>query len=366
MKILNVTPYNISNYGAMLQAWALRYVLEGMGHQVVYLHYPRIWPGRFKGLRLLQSRSIGSLRSKLAINKQLDMVEKEIGGWEETMPYCSIESLIKDPPLADCYLVGSDQVFGVDRLVRFEKSCHAVLAFGSADVPRIAYAASFGRPVWSNEEIKRARWAISYLKCFRAIGLREMSGIGILKEWAGIDGVWTPDPTLLLDAEDYRRQFDIRVLSKSRPRVVTYMLGFLTAQQRVHLYKEACSSVATYLNGSVDFVELKPMQSLSYWLTEIANADYVITNSFHGICFSLIFNRPFLPLGFDGEEAWRNARAYDYLEHVGISDRYRTANEYATVESALIQDLKWSEINVCLQNFRRVGRDFLASSLCDV
>lgn len=363
MKILNVTPYCISNYGAMLQAWALRQTLEGVGHEVVYLNYKKIWPGKF-GLRgMLHSKSIASLRSKIAINRQMDVVREEVGGWNETRPYWSDADLLRNPPVADCYLVGSDQVFGVDKMERIATGRHALLAFGDENVLRVAYAASFGRPSWSDSEVSQSKWAVPFLRRFKAMGLREESGVDILRKWSGVDGSWTPDPTLLLSVEDYWRQFKIEKWRKSRPMVFSYMLGFCGSTARKYLYEEALSNVKRHLGGDVEFVESMSARSISYWLSNIANADCVVTNSFHGICFSILFNRPFLPLGFEGENAWRNARALDILMHCGLSDRFVIAGEEVRIPDVVGRSWDWERINRVLREFKKTGREFLSSAL---
>lgn len=364
MKVLSVTPYCISNYGAMLQAWALRHVLEKMGHAVQYLKYPYFWPGHFGWSRLLRSRSLGALRSKLAINRQMETVCKEVGGWHETRPYRNPEELAADPPTADCYLVGSDQVFHLNLLKGVSESRHALLNFGADSVRRVAYAASFGCPVWTDEVIASHQWAVPLLKRFAAIGLRETTGVALLRKWTGLSGSWTPDPTLLLDAEDYCRQFKVDCAPKTgRKRVVSYMLGFTNEPQRKLLHDHCCQRVAAHLGGAVDFIAMQPHQSLGCWLNSIANADYVITNSFHGICFSLIFNRPFLPLGFDGAEAWRNERARDILAHVGLLDRYLTCENQSEVDVVLSRSFDWEALNARRREFSKIGRQFLSEAL---
>lgn len=366
MRILNVTPYCISNYGAILQAWALRRVLEELGHEVCYLKYPRVWPGIY-GLRgLVRSRSWSSVRSKLATNRQMAIVRQEVGEWSETRAYWSSAGLRAEPPEADCYLVGSDQVFQLDFLKDIASACHVLLNFGSDYVGRVAYAASFGRPCWTAEMIARHQWAVPLLKRFSAIGLRETSGVETLRRWAGIEGVWTPDPTLLLDSADYRKAFTVGHLKKTRPCVVSYMLGFLGTPQRRAFYAECCRRVTMRLGGDVERVEMAPQRSLSYWLTTLANADYIITNSFHGICFSLLFNRPFLPLGFEGSDAWRNERARNILEHMGLLDRFLTVEDLSGIDSVLSRPFDWASLEALRCDFATVGRTFLRDALCEV
>ena len=362
MRILSVTPYCISNYGAMLQAWALRSVLEKMGHSVQYLQYPYFWVRHFGWSRLLRSRSLAALRSKLATNRQMEIVRQEVGGWNETRPYRNPEELAADPPTADCYLVGSDQVFHLNFLKGVSESRHALLNFGADSVRRVAYATSFGCPVWTDEVIANHQWGVPLLKRFSSIGLRETTGVELLRKWSGIQGAWTPDPTLLLDANAYCRQFKVERVQKARRRIVSYMLGFTNEPHRKSLHDHCCRRVAAHLDGAVDFVEIQPRQSLGYWLNNIANADYVITNSFHGICFSLIFNRPFLPLGFDGAEAWRNERACDILAHVGLLDRYLTVQNQSKVDAVLSRPFDWESLNVSRRDFAKIGRQFLSEA----
>lgn len=363
MRILSVTPYCISNYGAMLQAWALRSVLEKMGHSVQYLQYPYFWVRHFGWSRLLRSRSLAAVRMKLATNRQVEVVRQEVGGWNETRPYRTPAELAADPPLADCYLVGSDQVFHLHFLRDIQRSRQSLLNFGADSVRRVAYAASFGCPVWTDEVIANHQWTVPLLKRFSSIGLRETTGVELLRKWSGIQGAWTPDPTLLLDANAYCRQFKVERVQKARRRIVSYMLGFTNEPQRRSLHARCCQRVAAHLGGAVDFIGMQPQQSLGYWLNNIANADYIITNSFHGICFSLIFNRPFLPLGFEGVEAWRNERARDILAHVGLLDRYLTCENQSEIDVVLSCPFDWEALNVRCREFAKIGHQFLSEAL---
>ena len=145
-------------------------------------------------------------------------------------------ALAADPPLADCYLVGSDQVFHLHFLKDAFKSRHALLNFGADSVRRVVYAASFGCPVWTDEVIANHQWGVPLLKRFSAIGLRETTGVELLRKWSGIQGLWTPDPTLLLDANAYCRQFKVERVQKARRQVVSYMLGFANEPQRRSLH----------------------------------------------------------------------------------------------------------------------------------
>lgn len=355
MKILNVTLYNISNYGAMLQAWALRHVLEKMGHEVVNLYYQKEYPGKFGWRGMLRSKSIRSVKFKLAVNKQMEQIEKEIGGWKQTKPYWSIDAIRKDPPIADCYLVGSDQMLRAERMRNFKAAVPSLLAFGPENIKRVGYAVSFGRPTFSDEEYKACQWAVPYLKRFSAVSVRESTGIPIMRKLAGVDAVWSPDPTLLLSKNDYQKCFAIPEVA--RKDVYSYMLAYCDAPQRTKLYQSAVRDVCATCNGKLH--EFSSVGTLSYWLSGIANARYVITNSFHGTIFSINFNTPFISLGFDGEVSWRNDRAVNILEKFGLSDRFVMPGEEYKIPELLKKSIDWDRVNALHAEFAKCGENYL-------
>lgn len=126
------------------------------------------------------------------------------------------------------------------------------------------------------------------------------------------------------------------------------------------------------MNGILSPSHVRPhlvqsaQRSLPYWLATLANADYIITNSFHGICFSLLFNRPFLPLGFEGPDAWRNECARNILEHMGLLDRFLTVEDLSGIDSVLSRPFDWASLEALRCDFATVGRTFLRDALCEV
>lgn len=359
MKILSVTLYNISNYGAMLQAWALRRVLERMGHEVENLFYQKEYPGRYSWKGFLRSKSLASIRYKIEVNRQMDIVEKEIGGWKQTRPYWSVEAIRRNPPQADCYLVGSDQMLRPERMTSLKAAIPSLLAFGADDVKRVGYAMSFGRPSLTDEEYKNYSWAVPYLQRFSAMSVRESTGVPIMGRLAGVDAQWVPDPTLLLNKSDYVFQFGIP--DTERQNIHSYMLSYCDSHARTHLFDECINTAKKILGG--EHIELIGRRALNFWLTGIANSKCVITNSFHGTIFSINFNTPFISLGFDGELAWRNDRAQNILQKFGLEDRFIMPGEESRIADIIRQPIDWDRVNRLHAEFSKIGQDFLGKNL---
>ncbi len=325
MQIIIATPYKIANYGAMLQAWALRTVLERMGHSVRYLNCRYMWPGVFGWKKLLCSRSVSAFLCKLRINRFVRNVQEELGGIPETEPYDSLGALLKHPPKADLFIAGSDQIFSPNNFKSRPRWLPILLGFGDKGTKRLTYAASFGTHTTAdlrpNDEIRANMTRLS------AIGLRERSGVALLKEWMNIDGEWTPDPTLLLTAEDYRQAFRLTT-SGGGGYIATYMLGW----KNVARLEKACSDAFNeYGVEDMKVVKLNDALSLTEWLSHLANAACVVTNSFHGYCFSQIFGVTCKLLEFDGADYWRSERTRDLrraLSEYSLADLSRIGHAF--------------------------------------
>ena len=328
MEIVIATPYKIANFGAILQAWALRTVLERMGHRVRYLNCRYIWPGVFGWKRLLCSRSVAAFFAKLRINRLMRNVMAEMGGgFPETRPYDSVAALLAHPPKADCFIAGSDQIFGSANFLSRKRYLPVLLGFGDSETKRIAYAGSFG--THTTEKLVKSEEVSKLMHRFAAIGVRERSGVDILREWMGIEGEWTPDPTLLLMAEDYRKAFSVNANTPGGGGyIATYMLGW----QDKARFEKACAEARKELGkDDMKIVNLSEALSLGEWLTKLSNASCVITNSFHGYCFSQIFGVPHKILEFEGADYWRSERTRDLrraLKEYSLADMSRIGHAF--------------------------------------
>lgn len=315
MKIAILTLPLHANYGGILQCYALQTVLEGMGHQVTVLN--RRWPEPNAQQRVV--RRIASL-AKCIVKKYL-MGRKDIAlmsPWAENYTIykaeqrklIEIKRFVKEyihltKPLrssdelreyveaneVDCIVVGSDQVWREIYGPCIEDYFLGFLPEGDKRV-KVTYAASFGTadsPI-SEDHLKNC---IPLAKRFSSISVREQSGMEIMKDIFGLDTKLHLDPTLLLSAEQYK--FPVKDVEKGC--LVSYILD--ETEDKIAISQEV--SKALHLKNkklrldatSQDDVVLP---SIEEWLSSFANAEFVVTDSFHGCVFSIINHKPFIAI----------------------------------------------------------------------
>lgn len=168
-------------------------------------------------------------------------------------------------------------------------------------IKRIAYASSFGVDSWeySSEETKKCA---KLAKLFDAISVREQSGVDLCKDYLGVDSRLTLDPTLLLDKEDYLALIGNRYREDNDRGVFTYFLDknkdkskaaeYVANELDTHVY--SCQAKCGLDDLSSADLEDYKIPAIQDWLASFANAKFVLTDSFHGMVFSIVFGKPFL------------------------------------------------------------------------
>lgn len=313
MKIALLTIWHCGNYGAEMQAYATYKALISLGHQVKMLDFP------------LDANNNLSFKIRLAncIGNFTPANHKFNAFWSKYIPsisrtYQSVDELRKDPPQADMYLVGSDQVWNPD--ITRDKAAAFFLDFGPENVRRASFSSSFGVSVWDGASPLTAI-AKKRLLSFSGISCREQSGLDILKKEFNIDQAeLTLDPTLL--HSDYSEL--------TGPLVEKPTLAFYPLSSKDYALETFCREIAKSHN--MDLINANPYSyllgtgivwnrnSLAQWLKTIAEAQFVITPSFHGLVFSLIHHRQFAILYL--AKHGRQSRITGLLEQLGLSDRY--------------------------------------------
>jgi hypothetical protein len=208
-KIGIITYHFVPNYGAAMQAWALQKHLESLGHEIFIIDYrpSHLTTGGYFHF----PRNRWSLRANLVIAYQKVMGLKQWlngdggkqGHFEQfhqkymlfsDLCYQSNRQLRKNPPQADVYICGSDQIWNASEQFGIDPSYF--LDFAPEGIQRIAYAASFGRPK-VHPRFKSS--TADLIRSMDAISVREQSGVGIIKDLSNRDSEWVPDPTLLVN-----------------------------------------------------------------------------------------------------------------------------------------------------------------------
>lgn len=358
-----------TNYGGILQAYALQRVLQDMGHDVVLLDsYPQC--PTLKPFPLQQMFYLKRLLMKIvAPHKAIPLFyEKEaiVHYFKKThirqfyrqhvlhVPFGVGTTL--NPNDFDVLIVGSDQVW---RPMYSPNIFDAYLSFAQSwsHVKRIAYAASFGTAEWeySDEQTSECR---RLAQMFAAVSVREESGVTLCKEHLGIDASWVLDPTLLVDPRHYMEHIK-RVPRKFSSRMFfSYMLD--ETEEKNSIIQHIIESYGYYLIvcKNIDDAANVDLPSVESWLRSFYDAEFVFTDSFHGCVFSIIFNKPFVVYGNVNRGM---ARFHSLLSQFGLEDRLVTTLEEAVRVVPLPID--WDRVNNSLSGLRKKSQEFLIAAL---
>lgn len=337
MIINTITCHDVYNVGASLQAYALCAYLQSQGHEARIIdykpdylsrHYSLSWVNnpRFDKPLVRELFLLAKLPSRLKARRS-ERKQKFDAFREMYLPltkrYDSFEALKNDPPKADVYIAGSDQIW--NPLFQNGKDPAFFLQFAPRDTKCLSYAASFAGDRLTDED--RARIA-PWLQTFDAISVREKSGVSLVQSM-GFDGVQVCDPVFLRSKEQWD---EIALPPTEQDYIFVYdfegnsLIRELAIKMREQSGKKI---VAVFENEYADCVlnDLGPRE----FVGAIKAASTVISNSFHATAFSLIFHTDMLVV--DRSEGI-NARMRDLLGSVGLSDRLICAvdAEYAPID----------------------------------
>lgn len=264
------------------------------------------------------------------------------------------------------YVVGSDQVWR-DWHNNEETLGYYFLNFlGSRKVNRISYAASFGKD--KIEEVMRPQ-DVEYVKPliekFDKISIREQSGVDIIKNTWGINGAKrVVDPTLLLNSQVYSDLIENSSVkfTKIQP-IFSYILGeddelkdFIKKIQDYR--KQPVSKIYAHNNAEHD-----KMPHVEHWLKGFRDAELVITNSFHGMMFSVINNTDFIIIG---KEEGGLSRIEDFLERYNIKGRFIDETNLANFDIGSLKPIKWNKVNKMLDEDRKTSERWLIDAIEDM
>lgn len=316
MKIAILTLPLHTNYGGILQAYALQTVLERMGHTVEVLqkkpglsHSPLLMPlvygkrlmsklaGR-KGVRVFAEHC--ERRENVVIRKHTDrFIERHI----HLREIASLADIRPDD--YEAIVVGSDQIWRKPyfREMWHAKMSDAFLEFTRGwDIKRIAYAASFGVDDLSEYTPDEIRQCTRALQLFDAVSVREDSGVRLCREHLGVEADHVLDPTMLLTREDYVRLVEESHVAKSEGDMLCYILDSTPFKTDVVNRIASERGLTPFnVNAPVDDIS-RPLSErtqppVEAWLRGFMDAEFVVTDSFHACVFSIIFGKPFIAIG---------------------------------------------------------------------
>lgn len=371
MKIGILTlPFN-NNYGGYLQCFALMAVLKNMGHspEVIYRRQNRrkiSWRAK-QFLKRILKKGIGSsvpciipdqekeLRYRGA--KMMEFVDKYIS--PKTAPLYSSKDFYECiENRYDAIIVGSDQVWRPDYGPKIQD--YFLTDLHSEETILISYAASFGvdNPNYGNDEMKECGEALSR---FKAVSLREKSGVEVINRFG-----WklnccpsvVLDPTLLLNKESYLETLPHKD-SPAKGKVFCYLLDSSENAEQVVKYYYNSKGIESYNIINTDIWKRQDyvMPSIEEWLSGINDAEFVITDSFHGAVFSILFNKDFWVFG---NEKRGKTRFLTLLSNFGLEKRFIDMSK-----PMLLPDnpIEWTSVNKRLHDMRTESMAYLERAL---
>ncbi len=349
MKIGILTQPLHTNYGGLLQALALQEVLSQQGHQVEIINreYPRAQKPLIKTLRE-NSRKI---LDKCVFNYKITSfihnnyhLSKKIYSSAEFIRY------VKNAGL-DVIIVGSDQVWRP----KYSPNIYNYYLDIADGLPinRISYAASFGVDDWeySDEETRKCS---KLAKQFDAISVREKSGVQLCKEYLGVNASWVLDPTLLLGRDFYMALAERYHEKKSKGNMFCYILD--NEENKQHLVYNIATELGLDPFTITDIHNKRFRPSVTKWIRGFMDAEMVVTDSFHGTVFSIIFNKPFWVFG---NERRGMSRFESLLDIFDLKQRLIKGSKYTNFN----QPINWADVNKKLSEMRKTSMMFLLKAL---
>lgn len=370
MKISVITYHRVYNYGAALQAYATEKCFNQLGYDAEIVDYipKKVRNYGSFGQVYYESglfsknpvkRLVSSLVKMPSYKKQRGVFDKFLDNkLTMTKPYYSEEELINDIPKADMYCTGSDQVWNNTYVKEFDYTYFLSYAENKL---KFALSASFGRKDFSMEELGQMT---PWLNQYKAISVREKSGLDLLKGTNVQIKEHTLDPTLILRKKDWEELIsDVEY----EDYILVYQLhGTSNAEDyAIKIAKEKNLKVlriVTMLHQKSDKSIPIVLPDVEKFLSLIYHAKYVVTDSFHGTAFSLNFNKNFVVSvpGKTGE------RIQSVLELAGLTDRIATNVKEAI--GIAENRIDFTKCNIRIEEERKKTTAFInqAVELCEI
>ena len=372
MKTISViTLHRVPNYGSVLQTYATQEVFRHLGCSSTTIDY---WPKRFqpderiaehyRTFRFRHKNFLVKWAFSKVMRKSLVRQDAVFGDFLSrrialTKPYYSIESLVADPPAADIYCTGSDQVWNTKTNGFVESPFY--LNFVPKNKRRIAFSASFGRDTIPNDE----REAIAEdLLQYTGIGVREPSGLNILRSLGIKSYAHTLDPTLAVSPSLWYKLADqfpmsnirgdyILIYEFNKDSVIDSVAETISRKTGLRIFRITYFAHRKIPQGQ--YPVLLPSVEQFLWL--VKNATCVVTNSFHALAFCSIFKTKFAAI-YPQHYA---VRLDDYLRFTGLQNRHLLSANVPV--DSILKDIDYTRVHDVLEAKRESTLAFLASLL---
>ncbi len=358
-EIAVLTWHYYSNYGSVLQAYAVQEAIKSMGHSVTVLDYRK---SEYNGTALsrivrknkLLYRVLCSLCKKKTSYLFTQFIDKYFSKSSEMMKR---EDLIKEAEKYDCVVAGSDQLWAPNVYDPIY-----MLDFVPSEIAKISYAVSIGLDEIPADLVNDYK---QYLSRFQAISVREKQGAQLLEQRCEIQSEVVLDPTLLVSAEHWEK------LEKKIKRQDRYIFCYFL--NKTHKYKKAVQAYAS--KSGIEVIGCSANPEDGAWMTVLGNdigpreflwlihhAAAVFTDSYHGTIFSLLYHKPFITFErFEiSDKICQNSRIYQLDDHFSLSKRIIRATEDTEI---VIDDFDYESFESRLCELRKSSMEYLRNAL---
>lgn len=333
-----------SNYGSCLNGYAVYKALTSLGKSVWMINHHYVNARR---------------------NSPHHEFVKDIYPSYALSPSMSLEKYDYINNMCDTFLAGSDQIwkwfftkaYGYEFMLKYIDDSKKKISFGS----------SFGNE-WDSTPKEALPEAIRCMHRFNAISVREPSGAKICQEVYGIKAEVVSEPVFCLSINDYNELIQTATINETEPYILTYILD-PTPQKRQAILEYGKLTGLKVLNvldldpkvyeknkEKLDLPNILPQISPQDLMKLYANTEFVITDSFHGTCFAIIFNRKFISITNPDRGA---IRFPELLAKYGLSDRLVENPSQIPVNQKYLENIDFTPVNEIIRIDRKKSLDWL-------
>ncbi len=355
-KIGILTFHSVTNYGAVLQCYALQRNLQSHGFETEVVNYKPLKQEdslynffRFRKFKNLSEYKLMRRREKSLCEfreKNLALSHKKLRTLAE------VQQHVKD---FDILISGSDQVLNPSTLLYGEAyggkgaTCPTYFLGFPFSGKKIGYALSFGVTQYPEPQLSIAK---KYIHYFDKLSVREKTGVHIVETMGRNDAIVVPDPTFLHDPSFYQVLADYNYKPHKKPYIFCFFLRDIRFYQQ-KLSKTSTETSQLWNNDDGEY-------SLEGWLNKIRHAEFVITDSFHCMVMCLMLHTPFAVITKRPGKVGMNDRFYTVLEPLKLDERIIFTENIHQIQTLVENyNISWEEIDAQLQNFKKIGEGYL-------
>ncbi len=334
--ILNL--WHSNNYGALLTCYALQETIKNMKYNPKIINYI---------LLPYKNKITDSLSTNFA-KKYLNL----------TKPCRNKKELQLLNEETNTFIVGSDQVWRYNFFKWYNENFTFYLNFANSSKKKIAYAASFGTDYFEGD-YKDTQLTKYYMQQFDNISVREDDGVNICKKTFDVEATHVLDPVFLADLSDWDRLID-NSTAKYSNFIASYVLD------KNDFSNNILNEVKQYFpnHKNVDMFDgaRGEKTSVENWIYNIKNCDFFVTDSFHGACFAIIFNKPFICIA-NVERGY--SRFKSLFNMFNLENRCILKNQNINICNILKENIDYNIVNKIKDAEIKRSKDWLLNALED-